>query len=507
MKLDISSKAVRIIDSFKSVIVDRTTHEVIHQFEEENILQSYEFLFPLGIYNLNDELFIVIVEKSTDIYEFRRIKQITQTKITQITNGQADKDLIALLDKGLNLCTIYYSDDKNDNLAVNYQDQLQGKKLRGEFTWNKVPMQFFKNIFKSDYFLRPVIAGFVGFDFPFLIMARRSRNYSGVHYWTRGADRRGHPANFVESEQIYFENNKIIGYVQLRGSIPAHWSQIPPEDPFMPPSLGKREESAKRFDLHFKKFKKHYPNVKVISLTSDKNREKELTLLYHSLMKENNIIYKHLNINHLQQIDHGIYKAVNEEIKDSDLLICENNEIKKIQTIFTRTNCLSCLDRANVFQTNAGEIILTNNGVVLTEDSLMKLKKLWIDHGNALSYQYSLTGAQRTALVLTNKAVNTIEMKDNFLRVMRIVNEVTIEGTATDAYCAVTQDTKIKPIKKIGWIRWFITLIYSLILMLFAFIIYRNRRKALLVFKKFGGETVNHPHYRSTQEAEDEVCD
>ncbi|EAY19159.1 SacI homology domain containing protein [Trichomonas vaginalis G3] len=503
MKLILDNNYVSIDDENQTIIIDRKTLQLQNNTKLNDQNEKYDFLFPLGIYKLNDELYIVIVTEDSKISNFRNIQKIESYKIIQITTGITDNNIYNLLKRGLDLCSMYYSKNQNENLAINYQDFLQGRKSRGEFTWNKVPMKRFQDIFKTEKFTIPVVAGYVSYNDPFMIIARRSRNFAGAHYWNRGADENGHPANFIESEELYFKNDKIYSYIQLRGSIPALWSQTPPEDPFLPPALGPLSESKRRFDLHSKKFLKNYKNVKVISLTSDKNREKSLTLLYHNLLDENNIHYKHMNVNELQRVDGGIYKAVDEELKDSDLLVCEKGIVKKCQTCYTRTNCLSCLDRANVVQSNAGEIILSYFEK-LTEEEILKLKQLWVDHGNAISYQYSLTGAQRTQMTLSTKAVFAADMKDNYMRVKRLLNEVSIEGKATDAYCVVTQDTDIVSFKRIGWFKWLFLLIFSFFISIFVLIVYRDRRKAFHTFKKYGGEVVDHPHYRTTLEADEQ---
>ena len=64
------------------------------------------------------------------------------------------------------------------------------------------------------------------------LIARRSRYYAGTRYLKRGMDDLGNVANDVETEQIVYESytishstGKYTSFVQLRGSVPAFWSQ------------------------------------------------------------------------------------------------------------------------------------------------------------------------------------------------------------------------------------------------------------------------------------------
>ena len=60
------------------------------------------------------------------------------------------------------------------------------------------------------------------------LIARRSRFRTGTRHWRRGIDGQGNVANFVESEQVVEAQNAgdVSAFVQLRGSIPACWSQV-----------------------------------------------------------------------------------------------------------------------------------------------------------------------------------------------------------------------------------------------------------------------------------------
>uniref|UniRef100_A0A1I8IGI2 Large ribosomal subunit protein P1 n=1 Tax=Macrostomum lignano TaxID=282301 RepID=A0A1I8IGI2_9PLAT len=64
------------------------------------------------------------------------------------------------------------------------------------------------------------------------LIGRRSRRYAGTRYLKRGCDYQGNAANEVETEQVLhdptscsFALSRVTAFVQVRGSVPAIWSQ------------------------------------------------------------------------------------------------------------------------------------------------------------------------------------------------------------------------------------------------------------------------------------------
>ena len=89
----------------------------------------------------------------------------------------------------------------------------------------------------------PIIHGCIDFrnfvesgnKFTFTLISRRSRVFAGTRYLRRGIDHDGYVANWVAIEQIVYRHNSSLGdklpmmsgFVQVRGSIPFFWRQIP----------------------------------------------------------------------------------------------------------------------------------------------------------------------------------------------------------------------------------------------------------------------------------------
>ncbi len=64
------------------------------------------------------------------------------------------------------------------------------------------------------------------------LIARRSKLFAGTRFLKRGANFKGDVANEVETEQIVHENTlssfkkaNVTSFVQMRGSVPGHWTQ------------------------------------------------------------------------------------------------------------------------------------------------------------------------------------------------------------------------------------------------------------------------------------------
>jgi phosphatidylinositol 3,5-bisphosphate 5-phosphatase len=90
----------------------------------------------------------------------------------------------------------------------------------------------------------------------------------------RGANDQGDVANEVETEQIVIDGKRMCGFVQMRGSIPSHWSQdISKIVPKPPISLDLSDPYSETSGKHFSRLLYHY-GAPVIILNLVKKREK-----------------------------------------------------------------------------------------------------------------------------------------------------------------------------------------------------------------------------------------
>jgi hypothetical protein len=170
---------------------------------------------------------------------------------------------------------------------------------RKKFVWNEFllkPME--KKVLHKDWMLE-IIHGFINqssisiFGLPIyvLLIARRSKNFAGTRFLKRGSNNDGDVANEVETEQIVSDGSRMSSFVQIRGSIPAHWSQdISKMVPKPPISLDIPDPYAVTAGRHFEKLLFHH-GAPIIILNLVKKREKKK---HESILSEeisNNVRY------------------------------------------------------------------------------------------------------------------------------------------------------------------------------------------------------------------------
>lgn len=121
----------------------------------------------------------------------------------------------------------------------------------------------------ASMWLVPLVHGFFqqstlslfGRIFSITLISRRSRFFAGTRYHKRGVSESGYVANEVETEQIVdagwdAQNRRLISsLVQLRGSVPLHWSQ---ESGTLAP---RPEITINRYDPFLQATRKHFERV------------------------------------------------------------------------------------------------------------------------------------------------------------------------------------------------------------------------------------------------------
>ncbi|XP_026464505.1 polyphosphoinositide phosphatase-like [Ctenocephalides felis] len=110
---------------------------------------------------------------------------------------------------------------------------------RMRFVWNSHLLKPIDQILHPDWILY-ITHGFIdqlhmsifGRPVHIAIIARRSNKFAGTRFLKRGANFSGDVANEVETEQIVYDSGtsslaegRFSSFVQMRGSIPGHWSQ------------------------------------------------------------------------------------------------------------------------------------------------------------------------------------------------------------------------------------------------------------------------------------------
>ncbi|RWS18050.1 hypothetical protein B4U79_03976 [Dinothrombium tinctorium] len=299
------------------------------------------------------------------------------------------------------------------------------------------------------------------FGRPYLLtlIARRSQKFAGTRFLKRGANCQGDVGNEVETEQILadggissFKKGRFTSFVQMRGSIPSHWSQdISKIVPKPTITLDIVDPFHRTAGLHFNRLLSHYGSpVILLNLVKKKEQKPHESVLYNEIV--NTISYlnqflppkhriehigfdmarmnkrKDVNVmNKLSNIAYYVLKRIGifqnwpnylrEKLKKSRI----NLEIgghqfetgNSIQTGIVRVNCVDCLDRTNTAQFALAKCALAFQFYALgaiekpvlqfETESVRLLEELYEIHGDTLALQYG--GSQLVHRIKTYRKI------------------------------------------------------------------------------------------------------
>ena len=283
----------------------------------------------------------------------------------------------------------------------------------------------------SQEWILPMIHGFVdqgnvsvyGNPVLFTLIARRSNRYAGTRFLKRGANFNGDVANEVETEQIVsdpdvssLDTGKTSSFVQIRGSVPGHWSQPMTAKP--PIYFEMHDPYGRTSGRHFKALMRKYGSpVVVLNLMkkSESNIERDSRregLLSDEFRRQIDYLNQFLPDKHtIQYISFDMARC---KKRRGDEVMTKLTEIalhgvRKTgvfysgkpglkQTGILRTNCVDCLDRTNTAQYVVAKCAL---GIQLHTmgylpdpnldfdcDCCRMLESMYEDHGDTLALQY-----------------------------------------------------------------------------------------------------------------------
>ena len=430
----------------------------------------------LGIINIREIEYLLFVTSSEIVGKIKNeiIYRISEVDFCEIPNGQIkynDEEQINQIKNGIAKLLklgFYYSFGLDlTNSQQNQAKILYDKKYKNKLTnlnldnfedkIKRIYMTSYKkyfynyNLYKRfmnndtkepiDYtFITPIICGYVGmFDYQInnkevqiILITRRSQNFAGTRYNTRGINDDGNVANYCESEQILISGDSMCSFSQLRGSAPVFFDQI---------GLTAYTDITRNKDLTKQAFSKHlqelnvdYPLIYFVNLLNQKKSveapiisefEKQIKLI----QDNNNLRYTFFDMQNECPKDN--YSRI-DILMNNIIPILEifnffsknigTNEIYCIQKGTTRTNCLDCLDRTNVIQTRISWLVLQNmfkflkldneslNNIFNTKENFFTMgnnqfkenfKNLWAENGDRLSIQYAGTSSTITTVTKT----------------------------------------------------------------------------------------------------------
>ncbi|XP_077219947.1 phosphoinositide phosphatase SAC6-like [Tasmannia lanceolata] len=363
---------------------------------------------------------------------------------------------------------LYFSYDVNLTLSAQRLQDLDNeskllplwRQADPRFLWNNYMLEVLIE-HKLDPYLLPVIQGsfqnfqaVIGKDIvDVTLVARRCTRRTGTRMWRRGADSDGYVANFVETEQITQSNGFTASFVQVRGSIPILWEQI--VDLTYKPrfEIVRPEEAPRVAERHFLDLRKRYGSVLAVDLVNEHGGEGRLSEKYANAMQNiltDDVRYVHFDFHricgHIQfERLSLLYDQIADYLKENSYFLLSGKGEKVMEQLgVVRTNCIDCLDRTNVTQSMIGRKMLESQlqeiGIFGAAETISahpnfdeSFKKLWANHGDEISIQYSGTPALKRDLVRYGKQSMSGMLMDGWNALSRYYLNNFCDGTTQDA--------------------------------------------------------------------------
>lgn len=319
-----------------------------------------------------------------------------------------------------------------------------------DFLFNLLPLKrFFKYVGEAGVpFSMHCIQGFFGAadveSVSLRLISRRSWRRTGARYFCRGSDTLGYVSNYVETEQIVYDKEKTVSYLQIRGSIPLMWRHVLGRE-YNPKIL---VNDKKILHIADKILEDKYGRVLYLNLIRDAGYEKTLYDVYERELAEGNKRSVHFNFSKEGGILEGPSRKKFLELIEDTLVSFGYFDSDKFQSGVIRTNCIDCLDRTNISQFIMGEIVFRkqighfsiDNDRMLNE----KFRYLWHENGNTLSMQYSGSFALKTYFLNNQRRGIVGRFRDTFIGLRRYFVNRFYHGSLQTTYDILTTECEGK---------------------------------------------------------------
>ncbi|XP_012147463.1 polyphosphoinositide phosphatase FIG4 isoform X2 [Megachile rotundata] len=242
------------------------------------------------------------------------------------------------------------------------------------FVWNSHLLKPVEKDLHRDWILY-IIHGFIGQSNVSIfgrsmyvtIIARRSNKYAGTRFLKRGANFDGDVANEVETEQIVHDSGvsslskgRFSAFVQMRGSVPGHWSQdVSKMVPKPTITCDLADPYVETAGAHFNQLLKRYGSpIIILNLVKKREKKKHESTLSEELSmavkylnqflppehhiqyisfdmarmnkrKKVNVMARLGNIAYNAVLKTGIFQSQNPYYSQRNLFLSQSNHVKK----------------------------------------------------------------------------------------------------------------------------------------------------------------------------------
>ncbi|XP_057176713.1 synaptojanin-1 isoform X3 [Triplophysa rosa] len=408
---------------------------VLSAAEKETIKTAYTKMLDaygiLGVLRLNlgdsmlHSLVVVTGCSSVGKVQDSEVFRVTGTEFVSLKNDPTDEDRIADVRKVLNSGNFYFawsSTGVSLDLSLNAHRRIREDTSDNRFFWNQSLHLHLKHygVNCDDWLLRLMCGGveirtiYAGHkQAKACVISRLSSERAGTRFNVRGANDDGQVANFVETEQVIFLDDKVSSFIQIRGSIPLFWEQPGIQVGSHRVKLSRGfEANAPAFERHFSALRMLYGKQLIINLLGMKEGEHMLSKAFQSHLKASDHAnaVKMLNFDYHQMVKGGKTEKLNTVLKPQISKFLEEcgffsysaeSAIKRCQSGSIRSNCLDCLDRTNSVQAFIALEMLPQQleDMGLTEKPQLVarfqevFRTMWSTNGDSISKIYAGTGA------------------------------------------------------------------------------------------------------------------
>ena len=397
------------------------------------------------------------------------------------------------------------------NFPPDFQSQSMFDRADKRFVWNQHLLRDWNNRSELKKYCLPILHGFVSIKevtinastFNWILISRRNIKRAGCRLFMRGCDPDGNPANYVETEQIIEFASSPIGsggrcsFVQLRGSIPLLWSQMPNLKYKPPPVPIMNVNQMDVCQKHLNELTSLYGRVVLINLINHTGAEGRMEKEFASVLQSLNlpgVRFESFDFHHeCRKMRWDRLSILMERIaRDQEDIGYFHSEgggptspasslpppffsghqhpiippsiLCQQEGIF-RTNCIDSLDRTNVVQgliarrsletqlhrlgiLPMGESIrdyldfefMYRNSmfslfvvVIYSNNNVLIIIAVWADNADIVSIEYSGTGALKTDFTRTGKRTALGPLMDGVNSMARYYKNNFADGFRQDA--------------------------------------------------------------------------
>ncbi|KAL2094298.1 hypothetical protein ACEWY4_009017 [Coilia grayii] len=392
------------------------------------MLDAYGILGVLRL-NLGDSMLhsLVVVTGCSSVGKVQdsEVFRVTATEFVSLKNDPSDEDRISEVRKVLNSGNFYFawsSTGISIDLSLNAHRRIKEDTTDNRFFWNQSLHLHLKHygVNCDDWLLRLMCGGveirtiYAGHkQAKACVISRLSSERAGTRFNVRGTNDDGQVANFVETEQVIFLDDKVSSFIQIRGSIPLFWEQPGIQVGSHRVKLSRGfEANAPAFERHFSALRTLYGKQVILNLLGMKEGEHMLSKAFQSHLKasEHASGVKMVNFDYHQMVRGGKAEKLHSVLKPQVGKFMEEcgffyysgeMGVQRCQTGTLRVNCLDCLDRTNSVQAFFGLEMLPKQleDMGLTEKPQLVarfqevFRTMWSVNGDSVSKIYAGTGA------------------------------------------------------------------------------------------------------------------